>query len=55
MVLEGLGCAEGGHHGVAGEFFHPSAGRLDLPLHRVVEPLEPEPSPLGILLVRERG
>ena len=55
VILVRLGHPEGGHDRVARVLLHGAAGSLDLGGHRVVEPLEQEPRPLGILLLAERG
>ena len=54
VVLERLGDAEDGHDRVAGELLDRPAGALDLVGHRVVEALEQDARPLGILLLGER-
>src|SRR5919204_44661 len=54
MVLLCGGCAEGSHHGVAGELLDRSAGALNLRCHGVVELIE-QGSCVFRILLSERG
>ena len=54
VVLVRLGNAEDRHHRVARELLDRAAGAADLVRHRVVEPLQQHPRPLGVLLLAER-
>ena len=50
VILQRGGRAERGHDRIAGELLDRPAGALDLRRHRVVEAVEDDARPLGILL-----